>query len=292
MLKHKYRWLVFACFLCCLINQAVMANTLHIVAAENVYGYIAKQLGGKYVEVTNILQNPKQDPHLFSASPVTAKAIAQADIIIYNGAGYDPWIEKLMNVAPKNKINVINMAELLHYQNGGNPHLWYDPNMMPIYTKNLVNLLIQQDAIHKKDYTAQLENFLMEYQHYLNRIHQFQQRYHATPITATEPIFNYLAQALGLTMYGEDFQLSVMNDISPTPKQMREFEQYLRNHQVRVLIYNKQVSNPLTERMQTLAQQVGIQTVGMSEMQPHHKTYIQWMQMQLTELEQAINARH
>lgn len=270
----------------------MLANTIHIVAAENMYGDIAKQLGGKYVQVTNILQNPNQDPHFFSASPTTAKAIAEANIIIYNGAGYDTWMEKLIDVAPKNKINVINIAELLGNKNGSNPHLWYDPNVIPIYAKTLVNLLNQLDVIHKKDFTTQLKNFLMEYQQYLNRIHQFKQRYNATPIIATEPIFNYLAQALSLTMFAEDFQLSVMNDIPPTPKQIRKFEQYLRKHQVKVLIYNKQVSNPLTQRMQTLAEQIGIHTVGMSEMQPLNKTYIQWMQMQLTELEQAINARH
>ena len=48
-----------------------------------------EQIGGTYVQVTSILNNPQQDPHLFSSKPKTAKAIADADIIIYNGFGYD-----------------------------------------------------------------------------------------------------------------------------------------------------------------------------------------------------------
>lgn len=68
------------------------AATTKIVAAENFYGDVARQIGGSHVEVTSILSNPDQDPHLFETSPSTAKAVEGADIVIYNGADYDPWM--------------------------------------------------------------------------------------------------------------------------------------------------------------------------------------------------------
>ena len=80
--------------LCAFIAHA--AVPVHIVAAENFYGQISEQIGGNYVQVTSILNNPQQDPHLFSSNPATARAVANADIIIYNGLGYDSWINNLI----------------------------------------------------------------------------------------------------------------------------------------------------------------------------------------------------
>ena len=78
----KKRLLAFAA-LCTLSLGAVAqtpaaaqapAQSVQIVAAENFYGDVAKQLGGAHVNVTSILSNPDQDPHLFEADPRTARA--------------------------------------------------------------------------------------------------------------------------------------------------------------------------------------------------------------------------
>ena len=65
---------------------------IQIVAAENFYGDLAAQIGGNHVAVTSILANPDEDPHLFESTPSTARTLATADIVLYNGAGYDAWI--------------------------------------------------------------------------------------------------------------------------------------------------------------------------------------------------------
>src|ERR1043166_8364885 len=72
---------------------------INIVAAENFYGDIAKQIGGPDVNVTSILSNPDQDPHLFEVSPSVGRNLSTAHIVIYNGIDYDPWIEKLLGAA-------------------------------------------------------------------------------------------------------------------------------------------------------------------------------------------------
>ena len=64
-----------------------------IVAAENFYGDLARQIAGPDVYVASILSNPDDDPHMFEASPSVARALARADIVIANGAAYDPWID-------------------------------------------------------------------------------------------------------------------------------------------------------------------------------------------------------
>src|SRR5690348_18216436 len=76
------------------------AQPIAIVAAENFYGDVAQQLAGDQVKVTSILSSPDGDPHTFEASPSTARAIADARIVVENGADYDPWVEKLLSASP------------------------------------------------------------------------------------------------------------------------------------------------------------------------------------------------
>jgi ABC-type Zn uptake system ZnuABC Zn-binding protein ZnuA len=79
--------------------SAWAAQPISIVAAENFYGDVAKQIGGNSVKVTSILTNPDQDPHLFEASPSVARSLAGAKIVVYNGIDYDPWMEKLLSAS-------------------------------------------------------------------------------------------------------------------------------------------------------------------------------------------------
>ena len=80
---------------------AAPAQPIKIVAAENVYGDIARQIGGDEVAVTSILTNPDQDPHEFEASPSTARALGDAAIVVYNGADYDPWAQSCCRRRPR-----------------------------------------------------------------------------------------------------------------------------------------------------------------------------------------------
>ena len=81
-------------------SDARAADKIAVVAAENFYGDLAAQIGGNHIAVTTILSNPDQDPHLFESSVSTAKAVAHAQIVIYNGVDYDGWMEKLCRPQP------------------------------------------------------------------------------------------------------------------------------------------------------------------------------------------------
>ncbi len=83
------------------------------------------------VDVNSIIANPNLDPHDYEATPSTARAVADARIVIYNGADYDPWMDKLIAATDRPQRIVINVANLLGRKPGDNPHLWYDPAAMP-----------------------------------------------------------------------------------------------------------------------------------------------------------------
>jgi len=273
----------------CLSFHAAAASPIKIVAAENFYGDVARQIGGSHVEVVSILSNPDQDPHLFEASPSVGRSLANAKIVVYNGADYDPWMDKLLSASKAANRQTIVVGQLLQKRSGDNPHLWYDPSAIPTYAKQLASSLERRDPSHAADYTKNLDTFLAALAPVNQRIQSIKVRYAGTPVTATEPVFGYMAQALGLVMRNDRFQLAVMNDTEPTASDTTAFEDDLKNHRVKLLIYNSQASGGAAKRMRDLAIEAGVPVVGVTETAPAGKTYQAWMLDELNAVEKALD---
>lgn len=274
-------------FILC-ISQTATAATMEIVAAENFYADIAQQVGGPRVNVTNILNNPGRDPHLFEANASSARAIAGAQIVIMNGAGYDPWIRPLLMGSRSNKRHVIRVDTLVHYRPGDNLHLWYSPTTMPTLARKLARLLSEIDPSHTDDYMHRLRVFTDSLKPLQRKLSMLRARYGGTPVAATEPVFGYMADVLGLEMHEKAFQAAMMNGTEPTPSQVIRFETDLTRHRVRILIYNRQVADQRTARLRNIAQEAGIPAVGVTETKPPQLTYQEWMIHQLTVLQIAL----
>ena len=188
---------------------------ISVVAAENFYGDVARQIGGDDVTVASIMSNPDQDPHLFETTPSTVRQIAAAQVVILNGADYDPWMDKLLKASPKPGRAAIVVADLVGKKAGDNPHLWYDPGTMPAAAKVLAEAFAKADPAHKDGYAARLKTFLASLKPIDDKIAAIRGKFAGTTVTASEPVFGYMADALGLKMRNESFQLSIMNDTEP-----------------------------------------------------------------------------
>ena len=274
------------------VGQAAHAQDtkIPVVAAENFYGDVVKQLGGDRVDVTSILSNPDQDPHLFEASPKTARALQHASLVVYNGADYDPWMAKLLNVSKNDKRKTIVAAELIGKKSGDNPHLWYDPSTMPAVARAVSAALASADPAHKAAYDANLAKFLDSLKPIADKVAALRGQYAHVSVTATEPVFGYMSDAIGLDMRNQRFQLATINDTEASASDIAAFERDLRERRVRALIYNSQATEALTKRMLKLAQQSHVPTVSVTETQPAGKNYQQWMLAQLDALGNALAA--
>ncbi len=259
-----------------------------MVAAENFYGDVARQIGGADVAVTSIMSNPDQDPHLFEASPSTARDLAGAKIVIASGADYDPWMEKLLSASSAPGRKEIVVANLVHRQAGDNPHIWYDPMTMAALASRLTADLVAIDPAHKADYLKRDAAFLVSLKPLDARIAEMKRKFAGAPVTASEPVFGYMAQALGLKMHNEKFQLAVMNNTEPSVSDVAAFENDLEQHKVRVMLYNAQASEPAVQRLVKLAEAKNIPVVGVTETEPAGKTYQEWMLSQLGALDKAL----
>ncbi len=104
-----------------------IGGKVRVVAAENFWGSIARQLGGAHAQVQSLIVNPAQDPHSYEPTTSDARTMATAQLAIVNGVGYDPWAPKLLAANPVNGRVTLTVGQLLHLAEGDNPHRWYDP---------------------------------------------------------------------------------------------------------------------------------------------------------------------
>jgi len=282
----------FACLLCLSSLLAIAhAEPIHIVAAENFYGGIARQIAGSDATIDSIQTNPNQDPHEFTTNADTAKAVADADIVIYSGISYDPWMGKLITDAPKRRV-VINVSTLIGAKEGDNPHIWYDPKTMPALVTKLVDYLSSVYPANAATYQKRQADFNASMKPELDQIAALRARTAGMDVTATEPVFGYMAEALGFKMLNGDFQIKIMNDAEPTADETAAFEQTLKSRTAKILFYNSQVTDPTTDRIQKLAKAAGIPIVGVTETQPpDQKTYVGWMMHELDAVEAALPSK-
>jgi zinc/manganese transport system substrate-binding protein len=270
-------------------TSVALAAPIKIVAAENFYGDIAKQIGGPDVSVTSILSNPDQDPHLFELSPSVARDVSATRIVIYNGIDYDPWMEKLLGAARSDDRKTIVVADLIGKKIGDNPHIWYDPVTVSALAKKLSDTLIAEDLANKAGYEQRLARFEESLKPIHGKIGELRQRFAGTPVTATEPIFGYVFDALGMEVRNQTFQLAVMNNTEPSASDVASFENDLKTHRVKLLVYNSQATDPTADRMRKIAKAAGIPVVAAVETAPADENYQSWMMNELDAVERALS---
>jgi zinc/manganese transport system substrate-binding protein len=265
------------------------ARPLTVVAAENFYGDVAQQIGGPDLKVTSILSSPDQDPHLFEASPSVAQAISGARIVIYNGIDYDPWIEKLLSAAASSDRTAIDVGKLVGRKPGDNPHIWYAHDTVLALATRLADDLSIADPDHQADYRQRLAEFRQSLQPIQSKIAALRARLAGTPVTATEPVFDYLLETIGMQVRNRRFQLSVMNNTEPSASDVATFEDDLNKHRVRMLVYNSQASDPTAERLVKLARASNIPVVAVTETEPPGKNYQAWLLSELDAVDRALS---
>ena len=267
---------------------AQAAAPIEIVAAENFYGDVAEQIGAADVKVTSILSDPAVDPHLFEASPSVARAISAARVVVFNGIDYDPWMATLLAASPVINRRTIIVASLAARKLGDNPHVWYDTQIMLGYAAVLTEVLAAIDPAHATDFRQRLAQFQTAIQPVQSKIAMLRDRLACTPVTATEPIFGYMFNSLGMRSRNQSFQLSVMNNTEPSASDIAAFENDLKTRQVKLLVYNSQATDPTADRMQGIAKAAGVPVVGATETEPKGLNYQSWISSELDAVDKAL----
>ena len=277
-------------------SPAAASSTAKItsIGAENEYADVIAQIGGKYVQASSIMSDPNTDPHTFEASPAVAREISAAKLIVQNGVGYDNWAATIENAAPSNGRQVINVQQLLGLPDSTpNPHLWYDPATMPKVASAIAAGLGQIDPAHASYYKANAASFTASLTAWNRAIAAFKAAHPGTPVATTEPVADYMLQAAGtdnLTPFA--FQADIMNGTDPSPQDTATENSLFTQHKVKVLLYNQQVTDSLTQSFIKLANENGIPVVGVYETMPTPGfDYQSWMLAEVNALDKAVTGK-
>lgn len=266
---------------------------ISIVAGENEYGDVAQQIGGAYVSVHSVDSNPNTDPHTYEATPSVGREIAQANLLIENGVGYDTFMTSMASASPNSARKVIDVQKLLGLPDSTpNPHLWYDPKTMPAVANELATQLSALDPAHAATFRANAATFTASLKPWLNAIAAFKAKHARTEVATTEPVADYLLQAMGIdNVTPWRFQADIMNGTDPTPQDVALEKGFFTKHQVKVFCYNQQVTDPLTDSIRQTALSAGVPVVGVYETMPTPGyNYQSWMMAELNAIEKAVTS--
>jgi zinc/manganese transport system substrate-binding protein len=271
--------------------HASSTQVIKTIGAENEYANVLGQIGGKYVSVSSILNNPNTDPHTFESSPSVASAVSSAELIVQNGVGYDDFMNKIESASPSSKRKVITVQTLLGLPDSTpNPHLWYKPTTMPAVAKAIAADLGALQPSLSAYFQTNLKTFDNSLKPWLNAIASFKATYPGTTVATTEPVADYMLQAIGasnLTPFG--FQADIMNGVDPSPQDISLQDSLFSKHKVKVFVYNQQVVDSLTTSFRTAAEKAGIPVVGVYETMPTPGyNYQSWMLAEVHAIEKAV----
>ena len=260
------------------------------IGVESQYADVLSQIGGPYIRVRAILSNPNTDPHAFEASPTVAREVAGASLVVMNGLGYDAWITRIMAASPAAHRQVIDVRRLLgRPADTVNPHLWYDPRTMPAVADAAARAFSALDPAHAAYFQTQAQHFSASLGPWRRALEAFRKDHGGTAVAVTEPVANALLEAAGCRILTPlALQLAVMNGTDPAPQDVAAERALLRTHAVRVLVYNQQVTDPLTASFLQLARTEHIPVVGVYETLPQGYHYQGWMQAELQALRAAV----
>ena len=277
----------------CGSSASTPPGTLAVVAAENVYGDIAQQIGGTHVAVTSILTNPNADPHLFEPGTATGLAVAQAKVVIENGLGYDAFMTRLENATPSSSRIVVTMATALGISGkDANPHLWYDVPQLDRIAGSIAAALDHADPTHAAAYRAGLRRFEAALAPLLREVASIATRFPLAPVAYTEPVPGYLIAAAGLRNLAPDaFTRPIEDGTEPSPAAVAAMDTLVTGHEIRVLLYNSQAVSPITAHLRATARAAGIPVVPVSETLPPGLTFQQWQLDQTRALAAALARR-
>lgn len=286
---------------------------LSVVASTNVYGDIAAAIAGDAATVTSIIDSPTIDPHSYEASAQDQLAIANADLVIENGGGYDPFVDLLVDGSGTTAtvLSAVVIAGLLdegedahseeeeaHSEDDGhghvegvNEHVWYDIHLMGDVAAAIAAGLAELDPENAEVFESNLATFDAALEELEAELEQTAASLGGGVVATTEPVPAYLLAELGLDdETPAEFTEAIEEGSDVPPLALQEVLELIESGEVRLLAYNEQTASPETERVRAAAEDAGIPVVSFVETLPDGEDYVSWMRANIEAVAAALAA--
>jgi zinc/manganese transport system substrate-binding protein len=279
------------------VTRTGPTGVVKVLATTNVWGDIAKQLGGDWVEVTVILDDPMQDPHSYEASARDQLAVNDAELIVMNGGGYDEFMHTLIDSADTAKLVVEAVPEHdstgesdVHAHSHDNEHVWYDFDSVGEFSENFVAALTDIRPEAFTDVNKNFDTFKVELDNLQVRLEGLAGHSLGLSVVATEGVGNLLLEHAGFeNLTPEALADAIEEETEVPPAALAETETLIKNNLVSILITNLQVEDQVSERLRKLAESEGVPVVQLSELIPEAGlNYFDWMNQVLDQIQEAV----
>ena len=263
---------------------------IQVVAAENMWGSVAAQVGGDRVDVVSIIDSPDADPHDYEPTAADGRTIAVADVLLSNGVGYDTWAARLAAANPSSRVD-LTVGDIVGVAEGQNPHRWYDPADVDRVAARLADTYARLDPAHRSNYAQRLAAFEgPATAGYHGLVREIRARFAGTPVGASESIFALLAPSLGLDLVTPpSFLRAISEGSGPSAADKATIDAQIAGHRIAVYVENVQNATPDIQVQVAEATAAGIPVATITEtMVPATGSWQQWQSAQLVRLRDAL----
>ncbi|HEU0089416.1 MAG TPA: zinc ABC transporter substrate-binding protein [Pseudonocardiaceae bacterium] len=290
---------------CSPMDQAATAGgRLTVVASTDVWASVVRAVTRDAVAITTIIHDPAGDPHSYESTPADAAEVARADLVVFNGGGYDEFMTQLLAQAgAKPTVEAVTVAKAephageqaggepdTHpHQGGANEHVWYDLPVVHDVAERVAGELGKLAPAQAEQFTAGAERFSAGIDALQATVRTVAGQHAGAKVAMTEPVAFYLVEAARLDdVTPPEFVEAVEEETDPPAAAVAATRDLLTRRQVRVLIYNPQTETPVTSQVRSAAQDAGVPVVEMTETLPAGFDYLGWMSGQLDALSAAL----
>ncbi|MFR0599483.1 metal ABC transporter solute-binding protein, Zn/Mn family [Lactobacillus equicursoris] len=277
MKKRKLIWpLLLLCLglLTACSQQNNSGSKINIVTSTNIYADIASQIVGKYGKATALIANGNTDPHDFEPTTASAKVVAQADIVVANGMGYDSWIGNLAASNDKKEVKV--GEDLMGLSSSANPHIWYNLTMPKKYVAYLVKKLSKLDKKHASYYQANAKAYLKQIAK-IEKVADQTDGKKSKPVFVSEPVFDYALERTGFTIGDKNFEEATEKETDPSAAMIAKMNKAIEKKQIAFFVNNTQSSSDTVKTFIKKAKAKNIPIIEVRETMPNKISYAKWM---------------
>lgn len=266
-------------------NSSSSSNQkITIVASTDFYAEIAKTVAGEHGTATAIIKDANVSPEDYEPTTTVAKKVSGADIVLANGLGYDAWLNKLAKTSKNTKLIRVG-EDVLNKKTGVNPHLWNDPETMSKTANYLATELGKKDPKNRDYYKKNAKKYVASLKPVNDLITKISKKADGQTVAQTEPVFEYMLDALGYKIMDTDFSEAIEEGNDPSPATLAALKSAITNHKIAFFVNNTQTSSSTVSNLIDLAKKNDIPVVNVTETIPNGENYVSWKLKELKAIE-------
>jgi zinc/manganese transport system substrate-binding protein len=270
----------------CSSEEPAESGKVKVVSSLSVWGDLASYIGGDLVEVTNLVNDPSQDPHSYEATARDQLALSNAELVIANGGGFDPFIDGLLaNLDSKPVLLKVEDLDLA-IDFSQNEHAWYSIPTVQFVAQQVTEKLQKIDSANAEKYSVGFADLEQRLAATATKAASLAEQLQGKSAITSEPLVDYLLTDLGVTIKTpSEFSEAIEEERDASVADLEAVASLLRNRQVNMLVINSSTKTAQIDYLIAAAESAEIPVFEFSELPPQGELYSNWIDSYLAELD-------